>query len=114
MPKQPHTHPAFRRPSLGGAGSVGALAVLALSLGCTGEVTGTPPGNQVATGGSGAMAGMDSDGDGIVDTPIPPDTDPPLDNTPDGIAAACAAANGVLNTGVTRLRRMTRAQLNNT
>lgn len=74
---------------------------------------GTPDGIDVD--GDGVPDGVDTDGDGVIDAPNPPDTpDPPLDNTPDGIAQACAAQNGVLNAGVTRLRRMTRTQLDNT
>jgi hypothetical protein len=66
--------------------------------------------------GDGIPDGIDTDGDGIIDMPMPPVDmpDPPLDNSPDGVAAACAALNGTLNTGVTRLRRITRSQFNNT
>jgi hypothetical protein len=40
--------------------------------------------------------------------------EPPLGITPDAIAQACAENNGVLNVGLTKLRRLTRDQLNNT
>jgi hypothetical protein len=66
--------------------------------------------------------GIDTDGDGIVDapTPVTPDDptpvtpDDPLDNDPELLAQACAEKNGVIDVGLTRLRRITRDQYNNT
>src|SRR5690606_30000318 len=70
---------------------------------------------------------VDTDGDGIPDTPntaVPndpapvapetPTTDTPLTTDPDAIAAACAAKLGALDVGRTRLRRITRDQYDNT
>src|SRR5690606_24510544 len=88
---------------------------------CTGQI-GTTGSNAGASGDKDA----DTNGDGDSDTSTSSDptspgdptaeqpTDTPLENDPTAVAAACAAKNGVLDVGRTRLRRMTRDQFNNT
>jgi hypothetical protein len=56
----------------------------------------------MATGGTGGVVGSG----GSAGTGDPP--------TPDSVDADCAALNGALSTGLTRLRRLTRAQFDNT
>jgi len=96
------------------------LAMLAQPA-CTGQI-GTTGSNAGASGDKDA----DTNGDGDSDTSTSSDptspgdptaeqpTDTPLENDPTAVAAACAAKNGVLDVGRTRLRRMTRDQFNNT
>ena len=106
-----HEHSALPR--------LAALLVLTAQVACTGEI-GTK-----GDGGTDA-ASVSTNGSGVPETPIDPDPqnpgDPnpeepvetPLQNDPAAVAAACAAKNGVLDVGRTRLRRMTRDQFNNT
>jgi hypothetical protein len=81
----------------GGTGSAGSGATAGGSGG-SGASAGSGSG---ATGGSGASSGTGSGGTGN-----------PL--TPDSIDADCTSLNGALSAGLTRLRRLTREQFNNT
>lgn len=111
------------------------ISALALALGCTGKLSsagpfagadgevdpGTPPagdtGGRSAVGSGGSMSSSGGAGDtggngtsgGMATTSGGAGGAPP-----DITAADCAAANGVLNAGLTKLRRLTRDQFNNT
>lgn len=97
-----------------------ALLAFGTSLGCTGEIRTPSTGDPTGPGSEVDADGIDTDGDGIVDSPTTPDPKTPLPEqepigtNPDLIARACAAKNGVVDVGLTRLRRLTRDQYNNT
>jgi hypothetical protein len=81
------------------------LLVAALACSCTAEISGGPGGSDTGPG-----AGM-----GTTPENLPP-TDTgggPLPTDREGVAAACKAKAGVLETGRTPLRRLTRAELDN-
>ncbi len=84
-----------------GEGMTGAAGTTGLPAGAAGSGAATGAGGAgVATGTAGAGAGTGSGGatTGVVDT----------------VAQDCAASNGVLNAGLTPVRRLTRDELNNT
>jgi hypothetical protein len=81
----------------GGTGTAGTGA----NVGGSGGSGASASGAGGTTGGSGAASGSGSGGSGN-----------PL--TPDSIDANCASLNGALSAGLTRLRRLTRDQFNNT
>ncbi|HLV21185.1 MAG TPA: DUF1592 domain-containing protein, partial [Polyangiaceae bacterium] len=94
----------------------GALLLAA----CSGEIGGGPNGGTEVLGddprqtggtGSGAVGSgaAGATGGGSGGTPSPP-----LDNSPDAIAEACAKSGDRVDVGVTRLRRLTRDELDNT
>nr|PZN22898.1 MAG: cellulose-binding protein [Pseudomonadota bacterium] len=120
-----------------------ATALIVALAGCTGEIDATPgmdPGNTTpntngngpadpptspgspSTGSPPAGAPTTSPTGGTPTTPPDPGSEPgtpgpsaPTDPTlPDPMAQACAESNGVLNVGLTKLRRLTRDQLDNT
>ena len=79
---------------------IGTVALLvALAAGCTGVVGGAGGGVTPDPGGSAGAPGSGGLGGG---------------GGPDATAADCAKSGGVLNAGVTPLRRLTRDQFNNT
>jgi Protein of unknown function (DUF1588)/Protein of unknown function (DUF1592)/Protein of unknown function (DUF1595)/Protein of unknown function (DUF1585)/Protein of unknown function (DUF1587) len=88
-----------------------ALLLVALTCACTAEITGKSaganPADPSSPGASGSSAsGGTATGGGAVDSgPLPTDRD--------GVATACAEKAGVLDTGRTPLRRLTRAELDN-
>jgi hypothetical protein len=93
-------HPA----GTGGSGAIGA------STGGGGTPTGGTQGGGPGSGGSVGPGAGGSSGPGMGGAVGTGGTAA----VPDPMAAACAAANGVLNVGVTKVRRLTRDQFNNT
>ena len=81
------------------------LLTVVLASACTAEITGSggSPTEQ-ATGGMGANPGT---------LPTIADQGGPLPSDRDGVASACKAKAGVLDTGRTPLRRLTRTELDN-
>lgn len=120
-----------------------AIALVWALSGCTGEIETSPgmdPGNTMgpdANGNSPSSPPSTGSPPGGNPTPGSPTTSPtggtppttpqepgnepgtpgpndPTPTTPDELAQACAEFNGVLNVGLTKLRRLTRDQLDNT
>ncbi|MEO5768108.1 MAG: DUF1592 domain-containing protein [Polyangia bacterium] len=96
------------------------LLALALTGACTGSVTdlaaGAKPGTGAASAGGKGMVGtgIGTGGTGADQGSGGGSRTPPLANSPEALAAACAQSGGVLNAGLTPVRRLTRDQFNNT
>jgi hypothetical protein len=83
------------------------LAVLLAAAGCTGFVDGGSDGVGPAGGPGGPLPGQP----GTAGGPPGESTGGPLPTDPDGVATACEGKAGVLATGRTPLRRLTRAEI---
>ena len=87
------------------------LAVTALAWGCTADIAGGG-GPSANNGGLGPVAGTaGSSGGGS--SGAPPVVSGPLPTNREGLALACAAKAGMVDTGRTPLRRLTRVEVDN-
>jgi hypothetical protein len=106
-----------------GPRGLGLLAALAMACGCTGTIDGgakpgdgpTPPGESGGNGNAGTGGSTSSSGaTGASGAGNATGASGSTSTPPDITRANCTAANGVLNAGLTKVRRLTRDQFNNT